>query len=86
MRDEINDENAPAIYGEALPRHRRNLCAGISPDITRSMRPLKIAAHPVRLKMLLAIGGNEVSVQDIATKIGIEPNSVSKHLALLFDQ
>ena len=85
MRDEINYENVPAIYGEAVPRHQTNPCVWTSPDITRSMRPMKIAAHPVRLKILLAIGGDEVSVQDIATMIGIEPNSVSKHLALLFD-
>ena len=83
MRDNIKCENMPTVTGDTVPSHHGNPRVGITPDITRLTRALNIAAHPVRLKMLLAIGGDEVSVQDIATNIGIEANTVSKHLALL---
>ena len=83
MRDSIDCENMPTVTGDTVPRYHGNPRVAITPEITRSIRALNIAAHPVRLKMLLAIGGDEVSVQDIATNIGIEENTVSNHLALL---
>ena len=85
MLDNINCANEPTVAVDAVLCYQGNSCVGISPDISRSMRPLKIAAHPVRLKILLAIGKDEVCVQDIAAKIGIEATNASKHLALLFD-
>ena len=66
MRDDIDCENMPTVTGDTVPRYHGNPRVGITPDITQSMRALNIAAHPVRLKMLLAIGGDEVSVQDLS--------------------
>jgi len=42
-------------------------------------------AHPMRLKLLLAISEGEVSVLNIAMRLGIPPGAVSKHLTLLRD-
>lgn len=55
----------------------------IAPDVTRTLRPLSVAAHPTRLKILLAIGADELCVQTIAVRVGVPPNNVSHHLALL---
>src|SRR3569832_544881 len=39
-------------------------------DIELAARSLKAMSHPIRLKILCALGDDEVSVQDIVDKVG----------------
>lgn len=82
MCDDIGCNNAFASTGDAVA-YARNAREPIAPDVTRTLRPLSLAAHPTRLKILLAIGADEISVQTIATRVGVPANNVSHHLALL---
>lgn len=82
MRDDIGCNNAFASTDDAVA-YARNARDPIAPVVTRTLRPLSLAAHPTRLKILLAIGADEICVQTIATRVGVPPNNVSHHLALL---
>ncbi|MFO8155900.1 MAG: ArsR/SmtB family transcription factor [Pseudomonadota bacterium] len=55
-------------------------------DIDRAARSLKAMSHPLRLKILCTLGGNEVSVQDIVDKVGTSQSNISQHLAILRDK
>lgn len=52
-------------------------------DIELAARSLKAMSHPIRLKILCALGGEEVSVQDIVDKVGTSQSNVSQHLGIL---
>ncbi len=52
-------------------------------DIERAAFALKAMSHPLRLKILCAIGENELSVQDIVEHVGTTQSNVSQHLAKL---
>lgn len=82
MCDDIGCNNAFASTDDAVA-YARDARDQIAPDVTRTLRPLSLAAHPTRLKILLAIGADEISVQTIATRVGVPANNVSHHLALL---
>ena len=55
-------------------------------DIERASRALKAMSHPLRLKILCALGENEVSVQDIVENVGTSQSNISQHLAILRDK
>jgi ArsR family transcriptional regulator len=55
-------------------------------DIDRASRSLKAMSHPLRLKILCTLGGEEVSVQDIVDNVGTSQSNISQHLAILRDK
>lgn len=55
-------------------------------DIERASRSLKAMSHPLRLKILCTLGGDEVSVQDIVEQVGTSQSNISQHLAILRDK
>ena len=55
-------------------------------DIEVASRSLKAISHPLRLKILCVLGGNEVSVQDIVECVGTSQSNISQHLAILRDK
>lgn len=55
-------------------------------DIERAAYALKAMSHPLRLKILCAVGENELSVQDIVDYVGTTQSNVSQHLAKLRDK
>lgn len=55
-------------------------------DIDRASRSLKAMSHPLRLKILCTLGGQEVSVQDIVERVGTSQSNISQHLAILRDK
>jgi DNA-binding transcriptional ArsR family regulator len=54
--------------------------------IELAARAMKAMAHPLRLKILCVLGGNEVSVQDIVDAVGTSQSNISQHLAILRDK
>jgi DNA-binding transcriptional ArsR family regulator len=55
-------------------------------DIERASRSLKAMSHPLRLKILCTLGGEEISVQDIVERVGTSQSNISQHLAILRDK
>lgn len=55
-------------------------------DIERASRSLKAMSHPLRLKILCTLGGQEVSVQEIVDQVGTSQSNISQHLAILRDK
>lgn len=55
-------------------------------DIERASRSIKAMSHPLRLKILCALGDREVNVQDIVTMVGTSQSNISQHLAILRDK
>lgn len=54
--------------------------------IETAARALKAISHPLRLKILCVIGGEEVCVQDIVEAVGTSQSNISQHLAILRDK
>jgi len=55
-------------------------------DIQKASRSLKAMSHPIRLKILCALGDREISVQDIVDFVGTSQSNISQHLAILRDK
>lgn len=55
-------------------------------DIERAAHALKAMSHPLRLKILCAIGESELAVQNIVDCVGTTQSNVSQHLAKLKDK
>jgi ArsR family transcriptional regulator len=55
-------------------------------DVDRASRSLKAMSHPLRLKILCTLGGEEVSVQEIVEQVGTSQSNISQHLAILRDK
>ncbi len=55
-------------------------------DIDRAARSLKAMSHPLRLKILCTLGGEEASVQGIVDAVGTSQSNISQHLAILRDK
>jgi ArsR family transcriptional regulator len=55
-------------------------------DIERASRSIKAMSHPLRLKILCALGDQEVNVQDIVSMVGTSQSNISQHLAILRDK
>lgn len=49
-------------------------------------RALKAIAHPLRLKILCVLGGEEACVQEIVDAVGTSQSNISQHLAILRDK
>ncbi len=71
---------APDVEGPSI-----NLFAD-DDDIERASRSLKAMSHPLRLKILCTLGGQEVSVQEIVDYVGTSQSNISQHLAILRDK
>ena len=54
-----------------------------SSDIELAARSLKAMSHPLRLKILCALGSTEISVQGIVEIAGTSQSNISQHLAVL---
>ena len=54
--------------------------------IDQASRALKAMAHPLRLKILCVLGGEEISVQEIVDCVGTSQSNISQHLAILRDK
>lgn len=54
--------------------------------IETAARALKAISHPLRLKILCVVGGEEVCVQDIVDAVGTSQSNISQHLAILRDK
>lgn len=52
-------------------------------DIEQAARSLKAMSHPLRLKILCALGAGEISVQDIVEMVGTSQSNISQHLGIL---
>ncbi len=55
-------------------------------DILQASMAMKAIAHPLRLKILCVLAGNELSVQDIVDSVGTSQSNISQHLAILRDK
>ncbi|MEJ2609422.1 MAG: metalloregulator ArsR/SmtB family transcription factor [Candidatus Thiodiazotropha sp.] len=55
-------------------------------DVDRASRSLKAMSHPLRLKILCTLGGQEISVQEIVEHVGTSQSNISQHLAILRDK
>ena len=55
-------------------------------DIERASRSIKAMSHPLRLKILCALGDRDVNVQDIVNLVGTSQSNISQHLAILRDK
>lgn len=55
-------------------------------DIERAAFALKAMSHPLRLKILCAVGEKELTVQTIVDCVGTTQSNVSQHLARLRDK
>ena len=54
-------------------------------NIEQISRPLKVIAHPMRLKILCLISQREVCVKDLTTELGSTQSNISQHLRVLKD-
>jgi ArsR family transcriptional regulator len=52
-------------------------------DIEQEAHSLKAMSHPLRLKILCALGSEEISVQDIVELVGTSQSNISQHLGIL---
>ncbi len=78
--DEIQSR---VLTGEIVAQALNMDSIAIDNDIERAAFALKAMSHPLRLKILCAIGENELSVQDIVEHVGTTQSNVSQHLAKL---
>ena len=60
--------------------------SGKQEQIETAARALKAIAHPLRLKILCVVGGDEVCVQDIVESVGTSQSNISQHLGILRDK
>ncbi|TSA22066.1 MAG: ArsR family transcriptional regulator [Betaproteobacteria bacterium] len=54
--------------------------------IEQASRAMKAMSHPLRLKILCALGDKEISVQDLVSHVGTSQSNISQHLAVLRDK
>lgn len=52
-------------------------------DAALTANALKAMAHPIRWKILCALGENELTVRQIIDKVGTTQSNVSQHLEIL---
>ncbi|HHM06521.1 MAG TPA: ArsR family transcriptional regulator [Gammaproteobacteria bacterium] len=65
----MNKRNAALIYKEE--------------DIQKASLSLKAMSHPLRLKILCALGDGEARVKDIVEEVGTSQSNISQHLRIL---
>lgn len=69
-----------------VPEAKNSFLIAHDDDIDQAAHALKAISHPLRLKILCAVGDNEMSVQDIVDCVGTTQSNVSQHLAKLRDK
>ncbi|MBF0422184.1 MAG: winged helix-turn-helix transcriptional regulator [Magnetococcales bacterium] len=47
---------------------------------------MKALAHPLRLRVLVALNDQELSVQDLVERVGTTQSNVSQHLTIMRDK
>jgi ArsR family transcriptional regulator len=52
-------------------------------DIEKATNALKAMAHPLRLKILCALKGNELPVLEIVKYVGSSQSNISQHIDIL---
>ncbi|KAA0440019.1 MAG: winged helix-turn-helix transcriptional regulator [Candidatus Thioglobus sp.] len=52
-------------------------------DIEKATNALKAMAHPLRLKILCALKGNELQVLEIVEHVGSSQSNISQHIEIL---
>ncbi len=55
-------------------------------NIEKVARCMKALAHPLRLKVLVALNDQELSVQDLVDAVGTTQSNVSQHLTIMRDK
>lgn len=68
------------VHPEAIQRARERLDSAPVGDLAESFRVL---GDPTRLGMLVALGGGELCVCDLAELFGVTPGAISHQLRLL---
>jgi ArsR family transcriptional regulator len=58
---------------------------GRGENIREASSAMQAMAHPLRLKILCLVGGQELSVLEIVEAVGTSQSNVSQHLAVLRD-
>lgn len=52
-------------------------------NIHKASKALKAMGHPLRLKILCVIGGQELPVMDIVKQVGTTQSNISQHIDIL---
>ena len=52
-------------------------------DIDKATKALKAMAHPLRLKILCALKGDELPVLEIVEQVGSSQSNISQHIDIL---
>ncbi|CAB5497108.1 Transcriptional regulator, ArsR family [Bathymodiolus thermophilus thioautotrophic gill symbiont] len=52
-------------------------------DINKATKALKAMAHPLRLKILCALKGDELPVLEIVEQVGSSQSNISQHIDIL---
>lgn len=55
-------------------------------NIEKVARCMKALAHPLRLKVLVTLSDQEMSVQDLVERVGTTQSNVSQHLTIMRDK
>lgn len=58
---------------------------GRSENIREASDAMRAMAHPLRLKILCLVGGQELSVLEIVEAVGTTQSNISQHLAVMRD-
>jgi len=74
------------LFGEFVAETKNTIIIAHDKDIERAAFALKAMSHPLRLKILCAVGEQELAVQDIVNCVGTTQSNVSQHLAKLRDK
>ncbi len=55
-------------------------------NIEKVARCMKALAHPLRLKVIVALNDQELSVQELVEAVGTTQSNVSQHLTIMRDK
>ncbi|WP_241893484.1 ArsR/SmtB family transcription factor [Magnetofaba australis] len=55
-------------------------------SIEKVARCMKALAHPLRLKVIVALNDKELSVQELVESVGTTQSNVSQHLTIMRDK
>jgi ArsR family transcriptional regulator len=71
------DAGKPRVSGDIFD------LIGKSANIREAAHAMQAMGHPLRLKILCLVGGQELSVLEIVDAVGTSQSNVSQHLAIL---
>ncbi len=64
----------------------RVACEFDEESIEKVSRCMKALAHPLRLKVIVALNNKELSVQELVEAVGTTQSNVSQHLTIMRDK